>query len=171
MLRGMPARYKQQLRTAIRAAQLAGSYLRDCFHDPCSNGYTSGTGAERIIVEVLEQTYPSYGYFSEEAGQRKRSEDPERHLWLVNPNDETAAYEAGFRGAAVSIALLRDGLPVLGVVYAYCAPDDTGDLFSRASLATRPAIEAGQVGQCLIPVLTGNRRALREKLPCLRVAL
>ena len=32
----------------------------------------------------------------------------------------------------MSIALLRDGRPVLGVVYAYAAPDDNGDLFTWA---------------------------------------
>src|SRR5581483_1943272 len=31
-----------------------------------------------------------------------------------------------------SIALLRDGRRVLGVVFAYCAPDDAGDLFTWA---------------------------------------
>jgi hypothetical protein len=35
-------------------------------------------------------------------------------------------------GASVSIALLRDGRPILGVVYAYCAQDDAGDMFAWA---------------------------------------
>ncbi|MBL8209380.1 MAG: ADP-ribosylglycohydrolase family protein [Bryobacterales bacterium] len=128
----MPAAYKQQLRTAIRAAQLAGSYLRDCFHDPSIKGHTCDTAAERTILEVLGQAYPEYGYHGEELGLVRQPQDAERHLWLVDPNDGTSACEAGFRGAAVSIALLRDGLPVLGVVYAYCAPDDDGDLFTWA---------------------------------------
>jgi ADP-ribosylglycohydrolase len=51
---------------------------------------------------------------------------------MVDPDDGTAAFEKGFRGASVSIALLRDGRPVLGVVHAYCAPDDTGDWFTWA---------------------------------------
>ncbi|MGH9629375.1 MAG: inositol monophosphatase family protein, partial [Bryobacteraceae bacterium] len=58
--------------------------------------------------------------------------DSREHLWLVDPNDGTAAFEKGFRGAAVSIALLRDGRPVLGVVYAYSEPDHGGDLFTWA---------------------------------------
>src|SRR5204863_2038702 len=36
------------------------------------------------------------------------------------------------RGSAVSIALLRHGVPVLGVVYAFSAPDDAGDLIAWA---------------------------------------
>jgi hypothetical protein len=38
----------------------------------------------------------------------------------------------GFRGAAVSIALLEGGEPVLGVVYAFNYPDDNGDLIAWA---------------------------------------
>jgi fructose-1,6-bisphosphatase/inositol monophosphatase family enzyme len=55
--------------------------------------------------------------------------DADKHLWLVDPQDGTSAASKGFRGAAVSIALLRDGQLVLGVVYACTAPDSTGDLF------------------------------------------
>jgi fructose-1,6-bisphosphatase/inositol monophosphatase family enzyme len=58
--------------------------------------------------------------------------DSAGHLWLLDPDDGTSAFEKGFRGAAVSIALLRNGPPVLGVVYAYRAPDDAGDLFTWA---------------------------------------
>lgn len=39
---------------------------------------------------------------------------------------------AGFRGSAVSIALLEHGEPVLGVVYAFNYPDDGGDLIAWA---------------------------------------
>ncbi len=37
--------------------------------------------------------------------------------------------QQGYRGSAVSIALLRGGVPVLGVVHALNAPDDEGDRF------------------------------------------
>jgi ADP-ribosyl-[dinitrogen reductase] hydrolase len=52
---------------------------------------------------------------------------------LVDPNDGTASYLKGFRGSAVSIAALRDGVPVLGMVYAFCYPDSgAGDLIAWA---------------------------------------
>ena len=54
------------------------------------------------------------------------------HIWLVDPNDGTSAYLKGWRGSAVSIALVRKGVLVLGVVYAPCYPDDNGDLFAWA---------------------------------------
>jgi fructose-1,6-bisphosphatase/inositol monophosphatase family enzyme len=87
--------------------------------------------AEEKIHQILTTGFPHYGYRGEELGFLA-PQDAAGHLWLVDPNDGTAAFEEGFRGASISIALLRNGRPVLGVVYAFCAPDDGGDLFTWA---------------------------------------
>jgi ADP-ribosylglycohydrolase/fructose-1,6-bisphosphatase/inositol monophosphatase family enzyme len=74
---------------------------------------------------------PGWGYRGEET--RFRAPAPgQTHIWLVDPNDGTAAMQEGFRGHAISIGLLHDREPVLGVVYAVDAPDDGGDLFAWA---------------------------------------
>ena len=52
--------------------------------------------------------------------------------WLVDPHDGTSAFLAGERGSAVSIALLRDGVPVLGVVHAPLSPDLGADTIAWA---------------------------------------
>ena len=52
--------------------------------------------------------------------------------WLVDPHDGTRAWLEGFRGSAVSVALLRDGVPVLGVVCAPMSPDRGRDLIAWA---------------------------------------
>jgi ADP-ribosylglycohydrolase/fructose-1,6-bisphosphatase/inositol monophosphatase family enzyme len=83
--------------------------------------------AERVIRARLQQAFPDWGYRGEETGSSGVAVQP-RYLWLVDPNDGTVSYLQGVRGSAVSIALLRDRQPVLGVVYAPCAPDDDGDL-------------------------------------------
>jgi fructose-1,6-bisphosphatase/inositol monophosphatase family enzyme len=54
------------------------------------------------------------------------------HCWVVDPHDGTGAFLDGRRGSSVSIALLRDRVPVLGVVYAYAYPGNEGDLISWA---------------------------------------
>lgn len=67
-----------------------------------------------------------------------RGEEMPRHLsghadvWAVDPQDGTRAFLKGYRGPAISVALVRRGVPVLGVVYAPTAPDDSGDLFTWA---------------------------------------
>lgn len=38
--------------------------------------------------------------------------------WVVDPNDGTADFLKGNRGSAISVGLLRDSEPILGVVYA-----------------------------------------------------
>jgi ADP-ribosylglycohydrolase/fructose-1,6-bisphosphatase/inositol monophosphatase family enzyme len=80
---------------------------------------------------VLLDAFPRWGFWGEETGRRD-AENGETHWWLVDPDDGTSAFLKGHRGFAVSIALVRNGGPVLGVVYAPCSPDDGGDLFAWA---------------------------------------
>ena len=103
--------------------------LRQAFH---SGAREIDNQAEEEIRKILTAGFPQYGYLGEELGFVSAPQDSAGHLWLVDPDDGTAAFEKGFRGASVSIALLREGRPVLGVVYAYCAPDDVGDCFTWA---------------------------------------
>jgi ADP-ribosylglycohydrolase/fructose-1,6-bisphosphatase/inositol monophosphatase family enzyme len=121
--------YKQELDCGVRAATAAGTMLRQAFH---SGAREIDHRAEEEIRKILTAGFPQYGYLGEELGFVSPSQDSAGHLWIVDPDDGTAAFEKGFRGASVSIALLREGLPVLGVVYAYCAPDDAGDWFTWA---------------------------------------
>lgn len=41
-----------------------------------------------------------------------------RYCWVVDPNDGTSDFLKGHQGSAISVGLLRDCIPVLGVVYA-----------------------------------------------------
>lgn len=52
--------------------------------------------------------------------------------WLVDPHDGTQAFLEGQRGTAVSVALLREGIPVLGVVHAPLPPDRHTDTIAWA---------------------------------------
>ncbi len=54
------------------------------------------------------------------------------YCWVVDPHDGTRAFLEGRRGSAVSIALLRRGEPVLGVVYAPSSPDRGPDMIAWA---------------------------------------
>jgi ADP-ribosyl-[dinitrogen reductase] hydrolase len=54
------------------------------------------------------------------------------YCWVVDPHDGTRAFLEGRRGSAISVALLRRGMPVLGVVYAPTSPDRGPDLIAWA---------------------------------------
>ncbi|AUX22714.1 crystallin [Sorangium cellulosum] len=126
--------YEAELAVAVEAARRAGSLLRAEFHRP---GGPRGDGAhadidvevERLLREALTGATP-YAFLGEETGPLD-GPDPS-HRWIVDPNDGTASFLRGYRGAAVSIGLLREGTPVLGVVFAYAYPDDDGDLIAWA---------------------------------------
>src|SRR5262245_59616042 len=122
--------YERALRVALAAALEAGELLRrEChrWHGPRGHAAHAQIDdiAEHVIRTRLLSAFPEHSYRGEETGSEIR-EDP--HLWLVDPNDGTSAYLRGARGSAVSIGLLRNRIPVLGVVYAFAAPDDRGDL-------------------------------------------
>lgn len=123
--------YRPELNCARQAALQAGALLRRAFHVREADVDTD-CAAEEEIHQTLMASFPQYGYHGEELGFVAPPHDAGGHLWLVDPDDGTDAAEKGFRGASVSIALLREGRPVLGVVFAYCAPDDEGDLFTWA---------------------------------------
>ena len=52
--------------------------------------------------------------------------------WLVDPHDGTSEFLRGARGSSVAVALLRDGVPVLGVVHAPLSADRGSDLIGWA---------------------------------------
>ncbi|MBI5513224.1 MAG: ADP-ribosylglycohydrolase family protein [Deltaproteobacteria bacterium] len=121
------------LACAVEAARAAGERIRKDFHLP---GGPQGHGshaavdeeAEMALRAFLERDFPQFGYRGEET--LALSPDRRKPFWLVDPNDGTSAFLKGHRGSAVSIALIDGGEPVLGVVYAPCAPDDRGDLIA-----------------------------------------
>jgi ADP-ribosyl-[dinitrogen reductase] hydrolase len=132
--------YRSALDLAIEVAREAGDLLRrellksggpECY----SFDHTrADEEAEQLIRRRLMEWSPDgWGYLGEEtSGQPAQMRDGHCHLWTVDPNDGTRWYCAGWRGSATSIALLRGGIPVLGVVHAFAAPDNAGDLFAWA---------------------------------------
>ncbi|MFM2248160.1 MAG: High confidence in function and specificity [Pseudomonadota bacterium] len=85
---------------------------------------------ERMLAAQLCPLLPGGAFLGEETGALG---DPSaRYRWHVDPNDGTAPYLRGARGSAVSVGLCRDGLPVLGVVWAPLDPDDDGDWLAWA---------------------------------------
>ncbi|HSD29669.1 MAG TPA: inositol monophosphatase family protein [Vicinamibacteria bacterium] len=123
------------LEQATLVARRAGELLRADLH---RSGGPRGAGdkaeadteAERLVRGWLLGGFPGWGFLGEETGYAPGH--PGEPLWLVDPNDGTRDYLKGRRGSAVSIALLVDGVPRLGVVFAFAFPDDAGDLFAWA---------------------------------------
>ncbi len=126
--------YQHTLQSAIEAALEAGTILRNDLHRPDGpRGGGSHADADDEAEQIIRQRLlaaTDWSYLGEETGSHDGKDL--RHRWLVDPNDGTAAYLKGWRGSAVSIAALRDDVPVLGVVFAFSYPDDNGDLIAWA---------------------------------------
>jgi ADP-ribosyl-[dinitrogen reductase] hydrolase len=129
--------YRRALAVATELALQAGALIRADFHRPGGPRGSRASApvdneAEALIRQRLRTAFPEWGYRGEETRPHLPAQDAEGHVWLVDPNDGTAGFLRGYRGSAVSIAVVRGGQPVLGVVYAPCAPDDAGDLLTWA---------------------------------------
>ncbi len=136
----MTGPWQKELKTAVETALAAGERFRREF---CRPGGPRGTAGHAVIDDEVELDirrdllagFDRYGYLGEETGTAPSSpgdNDALVPVWVVDPNDGTSAFQAGYRGASVSIALVYEGRPVLGVVYAYNAPTDHGDIITWA---------------------------------------
>ena len=117
------------LQPVILAAEAAGLALSAEFARPGGpRGHVSHADVDDEIEVVLRkqllELLPAR-WMGEETGIDAGAGGP--YCWLVDPHDGTAAFLAGERGSSVSIALLCDGVPVLGVVHAPLSPDRGSD--------------------------------------------
>ena len=101
---------------------------------------------ELILREQLLALLPAR-WLGEETGEKVGSGGA--WCWLVDPHDGTSAFLDGHRGSAVSIALLHEGVPVLGVVHAPLSPDRGADTIAWAEGLDHLLRNGAQVTPCL----------------------
>jgi myo-inositol-1(or 4)-monophosphatase len=111
--------YQELMKAVIKEAHLAGEVLSAEWQRP-SGPRGSGDKADvDIEIETLVRAsllrILSCDYWGEETGSSLQGTE---HCWVVDPNDGTADFLNGLKGSAISIGLLCNGKPVLGVVYA-----------------------------------------------------
>ena len=105
--------------------------------------------SENIITTALENEFPAHGIRSEEDTY---VEGGSAFTWLIDPLDGTGNYANGNPNYSVSVGLLRDGEPVLGVVYA----PETDELWT--AIKGEQAMRNGQ------PIGVTDRSELAESM-------
>jgi fructose-1,6-bisphosphatase/inositol monophosphatase family enzyme len=124
----------EALAQVVAAVEAEGKRLRAEFHAPQGpRGRRGSCPLDREIEERLRdalQALVPARFCGEECAVTEGTR--EGWVWLVDPHDGTFEYTSGRRGSAVSVALLRHGMPVLAVVHAPDAPDRGADTIAWA---------------------------------------
>lgn len=82
--------------------------------------------SEEVILEMVGSAFPNDAFLAEESGESGVQAD---RLWVIDPLDGTVNYANGIPFFAVSIGLVIDAEPVMGVVL----DPSRGELFTAIS--------------------------------------
>ncbi len=104
--------------------------------------------AEALITPALQRLRPAWPVVAEEAAARGEAPSAAEFFWLVDPLDGTREFVARNGEFTVNIALVRQGQPVLGVVF----------------LPVSDRLYAGVVGQGAWLEAAGRRRAIAARV-------
>ncbi len=115
---------KKELEYAIEAAHLAGQKILSfykskyditdkSYHNPVTD---ADFASNQVIMDILQPAFPDYGWLSEETVDSPERLNAQR-VWIVDPLDGTKEFIEGVDNFVVSIALVEDGVSVLGILY------------------------------------------------------
>jgi myo-inositol-1(or 4)-monophosphatase len=71
--------------------------------------------SEKVILEILQRHFPQHSILAEESG--KLGDQTNEYLWAIDPLDGTTNYAHQYPCFAVSISLVIQGVPQVGVIY------------------------------------------------------
>ncbi|MEW5893949.1 MAG: inositol monophosphatase family protein [Pseudomonadota bacterium] len=114
----------QQVCVAVRKIgreQVMPRYLKVA-HERKTDGSLlteADVATQHALIEELGRIapYPVLGEEMTEAEQRRRWAEGQDGLWCVDPIDGTTNFVTGLPFFAISVALIKQGRPVIGVVY------------------------------------------------------
>ncbi len=118
----------RMLEVAVVAARLAGQRAMEeikYVKTEIKNGNEIVTSADpvcqKLIIDRIKETYPDHGFLAEEGPDGKQLKQPPRSAqniwWVIDPIDGTNNYANGLLSFCVSIAVLHDGIPIVGVIF------------------------------------------------------
>jgi myo-inositol-1(or 4)-monophosphatase len=106
--------------------------------------------AEQNVVEIIQRHFPQHAILAEESGKLGNPESA--YLWAIDPLDGTTNYAHQYPFSGVSVALLIDHIPTVGVIY---------DPFHRELFRAAKGLGATRNRQ---PIHVSSASALSESL-------
>tara|TARA_B100001146_G_scaffold220827_1_gene230117 strand:- start:5691 stop:6470 length:780 start_codon:yes stop_codon:yes gene_type:complete len=119
--------------------------------------------ADRYLLDFIGGEFPDDGWLSEETVDTKERLNKSR-VWIVDPLDGTKEFIEGVPHFSVSIALVEDGYPVVGIIYnpyteeMFSAEKDKGASFNGSN------INISKKEQLKEASITVSRSEYRKKL-------
>ncbi len=114
----------QFLKVAKQAALEAGKVIqkysgKDQYknvkhQDPTDYATEADIEAEKVIVKVLTTKFPDHNILAEE---QTNIDKKSKYTWVIDPMDGSISFGSGIPYFSVSIGLLEENKPILGVVY------------------------------------------------------
>jgi myo-inositol-1(or 4)-monophosphatase len=174
-LLGRSAEYGPEMEMAVELAQAAGRIQMERYEhldDIQAKGPRDVVTevdhlCEGLVMRAVQARYPSDSFYAEEIGQVAAMSALESgRVWIVDPLDGTINYANGIPFFCISIALVAQGRPVVGVVY-----DPTRDeMFTGAidgpSLRNGSAIKVGDkelMSDVVATLAVGGRGTVKKR--------
>lgn len=70
--------------------------------------------AEKTIIKVISKHFPDHNIITEESGSENKNSE---YTWVIDPIDGSIAFVAGIPYFSISVGLLAENLPILGVIF------------------------------------------------------
>ena len=114
------------LEAACEAARAGGKILREQMgrvaareKGPADLVTDADLASQRAIEQLLTSRFPQFAFLGEESTAEEQAEarNSGKPLWIVDPLDGTANFVHRLPSFSVSIALVDNGQPIVGVIY------------------------------------------------------
>ena len=70
--------------------------------------------AEKVIVDIIRKNFPSHNIIAEE---KVRIDNNSEYTWAIDPVDGTISFASNMPFFSVSIGLLKNNEPIVGIIY------------------------------------------------------
>ncbi len=120
--------------------------------------------AERLIVKIITANFKDHNLIAEE---EKKIDKGSEYTWLIDPLDGTISYSVGLPYFSVSIGLLKNNQPILGVLYdvsfkdLYWAQKGQGAYLNNKQIFVS---NQDDLEKAVVDVDTGHRARRQQKI-------
>ncbi|MFB0516256.1 MAG: 3'(2'),5'-bisphosphate nucleotidase CysQ [Candidatus Neomarinimicrobiota bacterium] len=160
-----------ELTVALEAARAAGTLLMNYYnadYEIRDKGFnnpvtTADYASNQHLEERLRDSFPTYGWLSEETADTSERLSKER-VWVVDPLDGTKEFIRGLPQFVVSIALVERGEPMLGVLYNPVTDETFTAVAGNGATLNNEPVTASLIERLQEAVLLNSRSETRRRL-------